>query len=284
VALGGRGRYGAAFALLDPLVRDPIVPGAIRAHAAITRASHLRQLGGHRWARRWDGLGLSLAVASTPAGRRSAPAAAGRAEPARYPDRTERHGADRFGADRFGADAAAARADATLGLAADALGSGELELAGRLLSTAERWVDRHPSWRPTVRLDWIRAELALAVDDPGRARMHAEHAAAVSRTAEAVRHEVKSELVVLVARSCEGESTYEALVQLSERASAARLYSLEWPIQLLLTRPNACSEGVRAADHRSRYHELLTSIRLASDSFGRMVLDRSPWVLVDSGG
>lgn len=56
MALGGRGRYAAAAALLEPLVRgrDPV----IAALAAATRAAHLRQVGGHAAARRLDAAGL----------------------------------------------------------------------------------------------------------------------------------------------------------------------------------------------------------------------------------
>lgn len=261
MALGGRGRYGAAFALLDPLVRDPVVPDAIRAHAAVTRASHLRQLGSHRWARRWDGLGLSLAARAAP----------------------DPSGPDPIGPDPIGRDVAAARADALLGLAADALGLVELELSERLLTAAEPVVAAHPSWRPGVRLSWIRAELALARDEPGTARKHAERGLAVARAAGAVRHQVKSELVALVARSCVGDPVYGVLEMLSQRASAAGLYSLEWPIALLLTRLPGPGGTARHARHRARYHELLTEIRLGCDPQGRLVLDRSPWVSIGSG-
>lgn len=288
VALGGRGRYGAAYALLERIVRSPSAPDAIRAHAAITRASHLRQLGGHRWARRWDGLGLSFSSTALAGSARLGPAQPGSgppgtAWPGRSPGTTPLAQGD---PDRMGFDAAAARVDALLGLAADALGLAELDLASRLLTDVERCAYEHPSWRPRVRLRWIRAELALALDDPGQAQEHAERALEASRDAGAVRHEVKSELVLLVARSCPGEPAAQLsdeLEALSERASAARLDSLEWPMRLLLTRTFRPAHPVRSTRHATRYHELLTGIGRATDPFGRMMLARSPWVLVDHG-
>jgi len=54
VAAGGQGRYGAAFADLDELGRTH-PRGALASLAYGTRASFLRQLGGHRVARGWDG-------------------------------------------------------------------------------------------------------------------------------------------------------------------------------------------------------------------------------------
>ena len=49
-----------------------------------------------------------------------------------------------------------------------------------------------------MRLYWIRAELALSLDEPGVALGHAELAVAKSGEAGATRHEVKSQLVRVV--------------------------------------------------------------------------------------
>ncbi|MCU1653655.1 MAG: hypothetical protein JWQ60_4804, partial [Pseudonocardia sp.] len=62
VALGARGRYAAAATLLDGVSGRSGATRTVRAHAAVTRAAHLRQSGGHLAARRWDGLGLALAT------------------------------------------------------------------------------------------------------------------------------------------------------------------------------------------------------------------------------
>lgn len=256
VVLGGRGSYGAAWALLEPVVFSRTAPGAVRAHAAVTRASHLRQLGGHRSARRWDGLGLALACAA--------------------------HGGESDELDGgFGLDSAAARIDALLGLAADALGLAEFALSERLLQRVEPLARAHPSWRPAVRLHWIRGELALAAGEPHVALEHAEAAVTLARDAGGTRHEVKSLLVRVVARSCVGEApreVYRSLEDLTERASGSRLNSLEWPIRLLLGQMAGSWDHGHTPVHRARYRHLLATIRQACDPIGRLVLDRSPWV------
>jgi hypothetical protein len=263
VVLGGRGRYGAAWALLEPMVHCPCVPAVVRAHAAVTRASHLRQLGGHRMARRWDGVGLAAALSAASGG---------------VPEEV--------GPDGPGLDSAAARVDALLGLAADAVGLAEFALAERLLGQVEPLAAAHPSWRPKVRLHWIRAELALSVDEPGVALEQAERALAVSREAGATRHEVKSQLVRVVARSCVGEppeKLYRSLEDLTERAIGTRLNSLEWPIRLLLGQMAGPWDAGHTPVHRTRYAQLLAEIRQSCDPIGRLVLDRSPWVAAAFG-
>ncbi|GAB7071871.1 hypothetical protein H7J06_21755 [Mycobacterium hodleri] len=67
VAAGGQGRYCAALADLDALAR--IHPqGAVASLASSTRASFLRQLGGHRVARGWDGRAWAAAGSDVTAG------------------------------------------------------------------------------------------------------------------------------------------------------------------------------------------------------------------------
>ncbi len=262
VALGARGGYAAAAGLLEGLFRDPAVPMQVRAHAAITRGAHLRQLGGHAQARRWDGLGLGMAAAHHPT------------EDATVGDAT-------VGAGAVGTDLAAARVDALLGLAADALGTADLELTARLLADAEPRARAHPSWRPRVRWHWVRAELALARGESGPAVEHAGRAVGLARRAGAVRHEIKSELVLVVARSCAGEpasSTYHTLEGLIDRTSVARLGSLEWPLLLLLVETGGATESGRSARHRARLTRSLARIRHSADPFGRRVANRSPWV------
>lgn len=95
VALGGVGHYARAAGVLEALRRDPAVDPGLRAHALVTRASHLRQLGGH--------------AAATPLDGRAARLARGLGCPV-GPD------------DPWGTGAVAAVADALTGLAADALG------------------------------------------------------------------------------------------------------------------------------------------------------------------
>ncbi|MGW5053211.1 hypothetical protein [Actinokineospora sp. NPDC004072] len=92
VVLGARGFYAAAAAHLEPLIRSP--HPVLAALAAATRASHLRQLGGHAAARPLDAYGLNRIA---------------------------------------GADAPDAASDVLLGLAADAVGLGRVEEARRLV-------------------------------------------------------------------------------------------------------------------------------------------------------
>jgi hypothetical protein len=60
VAAGGQGRYGSALADLADVCRSRSGPVVSLAHS--TRASFLRQLGGHHHARYWDGRALALAA------------------------------------------------------------------------------------------------------------------------------------------------------------------------------------------------------------------------------
>jgi len=66
VAAGGQGRYASAFAELDAIARTHR-PGPVRSLAYSTRASFLRQLGGHDLARGWDGRAWAAAGTDTEA-------------------------------------------------------------------------------------------------------------------------------------------------------------------------------------------------------------------------
>jgi hypothetical protein len=293
---------------LRGLLADPGVREAVRAHAAVTRAAHLRQLGGHAAARRWDGLGLVLATRTgqrEPAG--GAPAAAREARPgvpgaaagalsdAAGPpgDAAAREAllgppgaagappGDAAGAAGCGMDRAAARTDALVGLAADALGLGSLPLAERLLRAAGPSVDAHPSWRPAVRWHWVRAELALCRDQAAEAARHARLAVDAAVAAGAVRHEVKSRVVLAVAEAGSGHplsQVVDTLGDLSERTRRTGLVTLEWPIALLTGDLTAATKPDEAAAHRREAQRLVGAIRLLTDPDGRYVLDRSPWV------
>ncbi len=76
VALGGQGHYAAAATVLAGLAADLRVPARVAAHAAVTRAAHLRQLGGHAAARAHDARGLRLATTARRAGEPGPPAVA----------------------------------------------------------------------------------------------------------------------------------------------------------------------------------------------------------------
>ncbi|TWF78398.1 hypothetical protein FHX44_114321 [Pseudonocardia hierapolitana] len=203
VTLGGQGRYAAAAAVLDDLLTAPGVPPAVAAHAAVTLAAHRRQLGGHAVARRLDAVGLRLAAAAPP----------GPPDP-------------------DGADASAARIDALTGLAADAVGTGAVGPAQRLLDTAAAAAERRPSWRPAVRLGWVRAELALLRSDAAAAVAPARTALELAEESGSVRHVLKSRIVHAVARGVAGGDPGEVLAELdsaADDAGRAGLLSLVWP-------------------------------------------------------
>ncbi|WP_143029937.1 hypothetical protein [Pseudonocardia oroxyli] len=239
VALGGQGRYAAAAALLKELVRDPRTPVVIRAHALVTWASHLRQQGGHARAARVDGRALGLAVEG------SAGAAADLPQP----------GAD------LCVDLGSARADALVGLAADALGQGDLGASDRLLTRADTWA---VGWRPRVRLRWVRAEVALARGDLDTAARESAAAVAESAAAGSRRHLVKSRLLAAVTarlRAADPTARAAALADLdavAAQAADAGLVPLRWAASLAaadaadaLDAGTAAPPGVRSPLRRS---------------------------------
>jgi hypothetical protein len=216
VALGGQGRYAAAASILGELLTAPDVPRAVAAHAAVTLAAHRRQLGGHALARRWDAMGLRLAdVGLADVG----PAAAAPDGPLAT----------------CGVDALAARVDALTGLAADAIGTGAADTAERLLRVAAAAARGHPSWRPAVRLGWVRAELALLRGDAAAAVAPARDALELAASGGSVRHVLKSRIVYAVARAAAGGDPSEALAELdgaADDADRAGLLPLVWPARL----------------------------------------------------
>jgi hypothetical protein len=210
VALGGQGRYAGAAALLEALSADPRTPRALAAHAAVTRASHLRQLGGHGAAARFDGLGVRLATA------------AGRSGP---------------GAAELGIDARAALVDGLVGLAADAIGRVDAAAATSLLARADAVLENIAAPRSTIRAGWVRAELALLGGDPAAAVRAAADAVAGARRWGSARHLLKSRLVAEVAGLVAaraglvegvGSAGIARLDALAEEAGELGLVPLRW--------------------------------------------------------
>jgi hypothetical protein len=134
----GQGHYSSAQADLSALLRQ-LPAGGLASLALSTRASFLRQLGGHRAARGWDGRALALA------------------------------GTD-------GASTVEPAVDALVGLAADALGVGRLAASATLLERADAELARAdvPPARLAIRRAWVGAELAMAAGDGARAQASAE--------------------------------------------------------------------------------------------------------------
>lgn len=214
VALGGQGRYANAAAELAVLVVPTTAPW-LRSLAWSTRASHLRQVGGHVLARRLDGAALAVAA------------------------RVE------------GGAGATARCDALVGLAADALGSGRIALARRLLVRAAEQLGSAED-RCTVRWCWVSAETALCADDTDAARAHAAAARVLADTGSSVRHQVKSLLVEAAAKG----STKEA-----EQAWAAAvehgLLALRWAATMLLLALQGNPVGGQIGRENTVSHDLL---------------------------
>jgi hypothetical protein len=226
VTLGGQGRYAAAAAVLGELMATPGVPRAVAAHAAVTLASHRRQLGGHAAARTLDAIGLRLADLAL----------------ATLPDADV-------------TDAVAARVDALAGLAADAIGTGAPDTAERLLQVAVEAAGGHPSWRPAVRLGWVRAELALLRGDAAAAVAPARDALELAAARGSVRHLLKSRIVHAVAKAAAGGDPREALAELdraADEAEEAGLLPLVWPARLAAADVlERAPDGVPGANERA---------------------------------
>jgi hypothetical protein len=134
-----------------------------------------------------------------------------------------------------GADVAA-RADALIGLAADALGIGRFLVATRLLQRAAGELADARSARLAVRLSWVRAELAMAQGRGENAVDDAERAVEAAAAFGSVRHSVKSEVVLSAALCSAGDvvrSRREADAAL-QRAERCGLVPLQWAVACLL--------------------------------------------------
>jgi hypothetical protein len=314
VALGGQGHYAAAAAVLERLAADPAVPGRIAAHAAVTRAAHLRQLGGHAAARAWDARGLRLATAALRAAGTSpdgGSAACGGSPGGRGPAGGGVTGGRRAegrlpaGADvDDGTDAGAARIDALVGLAADAVGLGDPAGAERLLAAAAPALAAHPSWRPTTRAGWVRAELALVRGRPTEAVAPAEAALAAAGRGGSRRHLLKSRIVLAVARSVAGVMTRAAAVTELDAAAAEcaglGLLPLCWPAGLAaldltplpavkpqvrineqVASPAGTALGGRPDGTTRRRHAVRTALNVIeqrSDALGKRQMGESVWI------
>lgn len=241
VVLGGQGHYAAAATVLDALRHDP--DPVIASLSLSTRASHHRQLGAHHLARPLDGAAL-----------------------ARVPSAG--------GGDPDGVDAAGARTDALLGLAADSLGGGRPAEARRLLARVET-----DSWRSEVRRGWVTAEVELASGQAHAAVAPAEAAYGVATSRKALRHELKSALVLgtslVVWGTPDGLNRGVELVECELNHSAAKaLHPLIWPSALVLA-GHAPTVGAVAID---RATEALSCVLRRADPVSRQVALDSPWV------
>jgi hypothetical protein len=231
VCLGALGRYDAAAGWLLPVPArhaslggnaGPFAAAATAPSAALScRASHLRQLGRHAEAEWLDVAALAAA--------------------------TERD----------------ATLDALVGLVADAVGRLDLATARTRLDRAAaevaRCIDYGPdtsdsAWRHRVRLDWVRAEVALLGEDASGAVGPARAALRLSLTVVACRHTVKSQLVLGAALEACGQSRRAARVLRGAAAGADRLGlpTIVWPARTLLARVLADRAPATAGRERQR--------------------------------
>ena len=201
VALSASGRYGSALAVLDPLIGAAAAPGAAAESrlfgslAAATAASVHRGLGRHRDARAYDENGLALAD-----------------------------------------EQAEALFDCRLGLASDAVGLGDGAEAARCLREAASLVhDRDEWWRQRVRLDWVRAEVALLEERAPDAIAAAAAAVAHAESARAPRHVAKGLLFQGVAQLEAGHAeATDTLRRAATLAESLGALPVTWPARALL--------------------------------------------------
>jgi hypothetical protein len=128
-----------------------------------------------------------------------------------------------------------ARADALIGLAADALGVGRFAAAATLLARVD---DGPVPDRLPVRRGWVAAELAMASGDGESAVRHAEEAVrlAEAMAVASVRHRVKSDVVLAAALCSAGRverarAVAEAALDATGRSN---LIPLRWALACLL--------------------------------------------------
>lgn len=208
VAQAAQGKFGTALNLLGG-VMGPLrsaVAGEetapelrlFGALAAATVASVHRQLGRHTVAWEFDALGLTAADAIP------------------------------------GLDEAVF--DCRLGLASDAVGLGEHDIAQTELGVATGLAEAHADWwRQRVRLDWVRAEILLLEEDPKAAADAAAEAIDRAELARAPRHVAKGLLFLGVAQAQSGAP--ETLTTLRRAAMLAEQLGttpLIWPARALV--------------------------------------------------
>jgi tetratricopeptide (TPR) repeat protein len=240
VCLGAAGRYGAATSVLEPLANAaPEEPERrlFSSLAASTLASVYRQLGRHRDGRTIDERALELAE-----------------------------------------DAPEARFDALLGLAADAVGLGEADTAEHALAEATALAAvRGDWWRQRVRLDWVRAEIALLRDRPEDAVVRAAAAVTLAETSGAPRHVAKGLLFGGVAHVQTGDLD-EAVALLRRAATLAESLGavpLVWPARAVLgaltAQSNPAESAAALASARSVVRQIADDLppQLAADWLAR---------------
>lgn len=131
-------------------------------------------------------------------------------------------------------DAGTARADALVGLAADALGVGRFAASAALLARATAEAPAAPQ-RLAIRRHWVAAELAMVTGDGVTAVRNAERAVELT-PATMVRHRVKSQVVLAGALCCAGDVDRARAVADTALADTGRfgLVPLRWALACML--------------------------------------------------
>lgn len=118
------------------------------------------------------------------------------------------------------------RADALVGLAADAVAVSDVELARRWHGEAE--VDAAEAWRTRARWHWVGAELAMLVGEASAGAVHARLALEAC-AGESPRHEAKSHIILAAATG-----DLLPLVDVEEIVRSERWVTLAWPLALVV--------------------------------------------------
>ena len=204
VAAGGQGRYASALTDLDSLARAS-PGGTLTSLAFSTRASFLRQLGGHGSARAWDGRAWRVAGSDVIA---QSDALVGLA-------------ADALGVGRFALSAQ------LLSRARDCLNEGTTDTAA---------YSPGGSGRLPVRLAWVSAELAMFTGEGATAVRHADRAAEVASRLYSARHLAKSHVVLAAALCSAGDASAARRVadDALETTENLGLIPLSWALTCLL--------------------------------------------------
>jgi tetratricopeptide (TPR) repeat protein len=127
--------------------------------------------------------------------------------------------------------------DALLGLAADAVGLGDAEVAaGRLAEATTVVGDRADWWRQRVRLGWVQAEVALLRGRAEEAAVSAHASVDLAEQSGAPRHVAKGLLFLGVAQVAAGQLTEAATVlrRAGLLAESLGTLPLQWPARAVL--------------------------------------------------
>jgi hypothetical protein len=154
-----------------------------------------------------------------------------------------------------------ARADALIGLAADALGVGRFAASATALRRAGEVLAESAPPRLPVRLAWVSAELAMVRGDGATAVGHAERAVEMAAAFGSSRHAMKSDVILAAALSSAGEivasrRVADAALQATERQG---MIPLRWALACLLA--DIGSTGHTAADVLRIRNECAATVR-----------------------